>query len=420
MLLSTEKIFSVSELNSAVRGVLLQSFGDLWLSGELGNVTVKQDSGHVYFSLKDSEAQVQAVFWRGSQQFRALQLQMGSKVEAYGRVELYERGGSYQFNVSKLRPLGLGELFQRFEALKERLRSEGLFDLARKKPLPALPRCIGLVTSLEGAAIKDFMQILQRRHPNVHLRIINSPVQGAGAADWLAAAVQYFSQSKACDVIVLTRGGGSVEDLWEFNEEVLARAIAAAEVPVISAVGHERDFTISDEVADFRAPTPSAAAELVIKGQEELRERLFNAAARLRAASENRLAQAKLRWQKADRSAFFQKPEHLTNLLSQRLDLAGMRLERVLRQIAEKTRQRLTNVNLRLPVQLQQQAEQRRARLGCLQSSLEALNPKKVLARGYSIILDEKNQALRKAEQVKKGDKLKAILAEGELDLQVN
>ncbi|NLZ60359.1 MAG: exodeoxyribonuclease VII large subunit [Lentisphaerae bacterium] len=416
---SPEKIFSVSELNSAVRAVLLRSFGELWLSGEICNVTVKQDSGHVYLSLKDANAQVQAVFWRGSLQFRALQLQVGSQVEACGRVELYERGGSYQFNISKLQPLGLGELFQRFEALKERLRSEGLFDLARKKPLPALPRCIGLVTSLEGAAIKDFMQILHRRHPNIHLRIINSPVQGAGAAGWLAAALQYFSQSKACDVIVLTRGGGSMEDLWEFNEEVLARAIAASEVPVISAVGHERDYTISDEVADFRAPTPSAAAELVIKGQEELRERLFNAAKRLQSAAANRLGQARLRWQNAERSAFFQKPEHLTNLLSQRLDLAGIRLERVLRQVAGQTRQRLANANLRLPTQLRQQAALRRAKLERLQSALQAMNPKKVLARGYSIILDQNNQALLKAEQVAKGDKLKAILAEGELKLQV-
>jgi len=414
-----ERVYTVSELNRWARTVLTGSIGNLWLSGEISNLTVKSESGHVYFIIKDANCQVNAVFWRGKNQVAALNLQQGSQIEAFGRVDLFERNGSFQFSVSILRPVGLGDLFRRLEELRSRLREEGLFDIARKKPLPRLPRCIGLVTSIEGAAIRDFMQILDRRHPNIHIRIINSPVQGEGAGAWLAAAVQYFDQSRSCDVIVVTRGGGSIEDLWEFNSEILARAIAACSIPVISAVGHERDFTICDEVADFRAPTPSAAAELVVKGQAEMQDGLQNAARRLQAAMLNHLNGRKLRWQRAERCSFFQKPEDLTNRLAQRLDTAALRLEQMLSLFSERTRQRLETLMQRMPSGLERVLQTRQSRLDRCAASLQALNPRQVLARGYSILLNKENHAVRNAAEVIPGECLRGILGTGEITLEV-
>lgn len=414
-----EKVYTVSELNHWARTVLTESISNLWVCGEIGTLNIKADSGHVYFTIKDANCLVNAVFWRGKNQVASLNLQQGSKIEAFGRVDLFERSGSFQFSVTVLRPVGMGELFQRLAELRNRLRDEGLFDVARKKPLPRLPRCIGLVTSLEGAAIRDFMQILNRRHPNIHIRIINSPVQGEGAAAWLAAAVQYFDQSRSCDVIVVTRGGGSIEDLWEFNEEILARAIAACSTPVISAVGHERDFTICDEVADFRAPTPSAAAELVVKGQAEMQDGLQNASRRLQAAMLNRLSNRKLRWQRQERCSFFQKPDDLTNRLSQRLDTAALRLEQMLSLFSERTRQRLQTLMQKLPAGLERGLQIRQNRLEQCSTALRALNPRQVLARGYSILLNQGNHAVRCASEVASGECLHVILAEGEIDVEV-
>jgi len=416
---NSERVYTVSELNRWARAVLVDSIHELWLCGEIGTLNVKNDSGHVYFTIKDVNCMVNAVFWRGKNQVAALNLQQGSKIEAFGKVDLFERSGSFQFNVKLLRPVGMGELFQRLEELRGRLRSEGFFDLARKKPLPRLPRCIGLVTSLEGAAIRDFMQILDRRHPNIHIRIINSPVQGEGAAAWLAGAVQYFDQSRSCDVIVLTRGGGSIEDLWEFNEEVLARAIAASSIPIISAVGHERDFTISDEVADFRAPTPSAAAELVVKGQAEMRDGLLNASRRLQAAMQNRLASRKLRWQRAERCNFLQRPEDLTNRLAQRLDTAALRLEQMLSLFSERTQQRLQRLMQKLPVGLERSLQIRRSRLERCSATLQALNPRQVLSRGYSILLNQEERAVRSCADVIAGELLRGVLADGEIKVLV-
>lgn len=416
---SSEKIYSVIELNRKVKHLLNTSVPELWLSGEISNVTIKSDSGHVYFNIKDSEAQISAVYWRGAAAFTSLSLQQGSKIEAFGRVDLYDRGGAFQFSVIELRPVGLGELFRRLEELKTKLRNEGLFDISRKKAVPFLPRCIGLVTSLEGAAIRDFMQILFRRHPNIHVRIINSPVQGTGAAEWLAAAVKYFDQSASVDVIVITRGGGSIEDLWEFNSEILAREIAVCTIPVISAVGHERDFTICDEVADFRASTPSAAAELVVKGQLEIQDALQNNQRRLYAALQTMLNARKIRWQRAERCSFFQRPMDLTNRMSQRLDTAILRLAQRLKIIAERTKQKILLTKQRLPVALQKNLQLRKNRLANCAIALNALDPHKVLSRGYCILLNENKKAIRAVEQVEKDEILTGILSEGELKLTV-
>jgi len=414
-----EQILSVSELNRQVKQLFSNQLADIWLRGEIGGVTIKSGMGHVYFSIKDAKAQIKAIYYHGGEQFQSLGLSQGSKVDAYGRVDLFERDGTYQFNVRMLRPLGLGELQQRFEELKQRLANEGLFDIARKRTLPPLPRCIGVITSMEGAAIRDFRQILDRRHPNIHLRLINAPVQGAGAGAWIAKAVEYLSWSKACDVIVITRGGGSIEDLWEFNDESLARSIAASCIPVISAVGHERDYTICDYVADFRAPTPSAAAELVVKAKVEMQENLLNASRRLQGAMQLKQQQLKMRWQSAAACIFFQRPETLTQSLAQRLDNAALRLSQNLTMLAEHTRQRQQLLSGRLPRGLTYCLQQHKNILAQLSGKLMALDPKSVLGRGYSILLREDGLAVRAATEVAPGNHLRAILWQGELSLEV-
>ncbi len=413
------QILSVSELNRQVKQLFRQQLTEIWLRGEIGGVTIKSGLGHVYFSIKDETAQIKAIYFRGGEQFQSLGLTQGSKVDAQGRVDLFERDGAYQFNVRTLRPLGLGQLQQRFEELKQRLANEGLFDIARKKALPPLPGCIGVITSMEGAAIRDFRQILDRRHPNIHLRLVNAPVQGAGAGAWIAKAVEYLSWSNACDVIVITRGGGSIEDLWEFNDESLARAVAASNTPVISAIGHERDYTICDYVADFRAPTPSAAAELVVKAQVEMQENLLNASRRLHNAMQLKMQQLKIRWQGAATCIFFQRPETLTQNLAQRLDNAAMRLSQNLTLLAERIRQRQQLLSARLPQGLTACLQRRKNILAQLAGKLMALDPKSVLGRGYSILLRDDGRAVRATTEAASGSHLRAILWQGELSLEV-
>lgn len=263
------KIWCVSEINSLVREVLEQSFYPMWVTGEVGNLTIHR-SGHVYMTLKDASAQLRAVFFSGAASCRALDLRTGDRVEVLGRLSLYQSAGEFQLNVRSIRRCGVGDLQQRFEELKRKLDAEGLFDPARKRKIPYPPRHIGLITSPSGAAVKDFLKIALRRFPNLDIRIFPAAVQGRGAEHELARGIRFFNRTGAADVIVLTRGGGSLEELWAFNEEELARAIAESAIPVVSAVGHEIDFTIADFTADLRAPTPSAAAEMLVPEKSAL------------------------------------------------------------------------------------------------------------------------------------------------------
>lgn len=390
-------VWTVSDLNRVVRDLLEQSLQPIWLQGEIGNLTVHR-SGHVYFTLKDARSQVPAVFFRGAQQAQELDLKVGLEVEVYGRVSVYEPRGAYQVIVTQVRTKGLGQLQKEFEELKRRLRAEGLFDEDRKRPIPVLPRCVGVVTSPEGAAIRDFMQILTRRFTTMHVRIVPTAVQGHTAAAEIAAGIGYLNDTQACDVIVVTRGGGSLEDLWSFNEEPLARAIAASKIPVISAVGHERDFTICDFAADLRVPTPSAAAELVIARKEELLEAVANARRRLSSALELRLSQLRRRFERAAQSRVFREPEHAVRIYQQRLDELALRLPRALAYRMEKAKERIQRVD----------------------QQLRALNPKAVLGRGYAILLKEADGlAVRSTEDVTSGDNLRGLIAEGEIALTV-
>jgi exodeoxyribonuclease VII large subunit len=348
-----------------VRDVIEGSYGPFWLAGEVGSLIV-HTSGHVYFTLKDKVSQIKACWFGGAQQCRSMGIANGSLVEAFGKLTVYEVRGEYQFSARTMRLAGVGNLQQEFEAVKAKLEAEGLFSLERKKRIPLLPRKIGVVTSPSGAAIKDFLQIISRRFPNVNIRIYPCLVQGEQAAAQVAAGVAFFNRTKSCDVIVVTRGGGSMEDLWCFNDENLARSIAASTIPVISAVGHERDYTICDFAADLRAPTPSAAAELVISHHEELFNRLNQAEKSLKQDISLKFAHARTRLDRSCAILSRNTPDRRVLMLKQHIDDLDIRCSR----IAE---QRLNHV---------------RTRLESMFASLYAQNPQRLLERGYAVVFD--------------------------------
>ncbi|NOY75004.1 MAG: exodeoxyribonuclease VII large subunit [Kiritimatiellaeota bacterium] len=393
--MSEEKIWTVSEVNSAVREVIEGGFHPFWLEAEIGTLNLHR-SGHAYMTLKDNRNQIRGVFFGGAAQVRALGVAIGSKVEVFGNLTVYEVRGEYQMSVRTMRPIGVGDLQRKFEELKSRLNAEGLFAPERKKQLPLLPRAIGVVTSADGAALRDFLQIINRRFPNMRIRIYPATVQGRGAEKTVAAGVEYFNATKSADVVVVTRGGGSLEDLWPFNEEVLARAVAASEIPVVSAVGHEIDFTICDFVADMRVPTPSAAAELVVGRQEEFAEFIASSERRLDSVLELALEKLRGRLDRAANSPVFSEPAHLLRQHQQRLDELTNRLDSRPDLILSKLSMTLERLN----------------------GSLKALNPKAVLKRGYAIILDKRDGTPLMKSDVPPGTRLRAILAEGELALR--
>ena len=435
-------IWSVSEVNRFVKDLLEQAMLPFWLRGEVSNLTI-HGSGHVYFSLKDRQGQLSAVFFRGAALARQMELREGMEVEVHGRLTVYEPRGSYQMSVTQLRLCGKGNLQEQFEQLKAKLAVEGLFDPQRKREIPYLPKCIGIVTSPEGAAIRDFLNIIGRRFAGLHLRIVPASVQGKNAAPEIVAGIRWLNAHHACDVIVVTRGGGSMEDLWAFNEEIVARAIAASEIPVISAVGHEVDFTIADFVADLRAPTPSAAAELVAAKRADLLETVRMQYRCLSNAVERRLGEARHRLEVAARHPVFREPAALVRLHQQRVDELDGRLLRAVaanrdgsRNILDRLASRLRSQDPRLRLQLsrrqvdelRRRAEQAAARaqttgttrLERLSAQLAALDPTRVLGRGYSILIDPRTgQAVINAAATAPGDPLHAILATGELDATV-
>ncbi len=286
------QIYTVAGLNAAVRSLLESQFQDIWVSGEISGVKLAA-SGHYYFTMKDEQSQLRCVLFRTAARYLRFKPQDGIAVLARGRVDVYEPRGEYQLLVEALEPQGFGALQLAFEQLKKKLAGEGLFDASRKRPLPRLPRRIGIVTSPSGAVIRDMLQILERRFPGLHIRIYPAQVQGAGSIDEVVAGLDWFSQSGWPDVVIVGRGGGSLEDLWTFNEEAVARAIARSAVPVVSAVGHETDVTIADFVADLRAPTPSAAAELVICTRRQLFDQIDAASGRLEKEMRYRLTQCR-------------------------------------------------------------------------------------------------------------------------------
>ena len=411
----TEAAITVSQLNRRVRTLLEQGIGRLWVEGEISNLS-RPASGHIYFSLKDDNAQVGAAWFRQRQRGPAHSFKDGDRVLAYGRISLYEARGNYQLIVEQLEPAGEGVLKRRFEALKKKLQAEGLFDDDRKQPLPALPTRIGVVTSPSGAAIRDILSVLRRRFPSVPVVIYPAAVQGDAAPAELVAALETAERRDECDVLIVGRGGGSLEDLWAFNDEALARAIAACPLPVVSAVGHEVDFTISDFVADVRAATPSGAAEIVVPSQQEWQHRVSQLAMRIarfgERAVEDRAQQ--LDWldnrlASVMRGRLLARSHGLQSLRASLVQLSpALSVQRSIGRLAQ-LRQRLSSGTRAMIADSNH-------RLALLGRALHSVSPLATLERGYAIVRDaETGSVLMRSADVSVGDDIRAYLSEGEL-----
>ena len=432
---STREIVTVGQLNRAVAGLLERSFPLVWVSGEISNLT-RAASGHWYFSLKDATASVRAVMFRGRNQHVPFVPANGDRVEVRAQVSLYEARGDFQLNVEQMREAGAGDLFQQFLRLKARLEAEGLFDEDRKRPIPPAPRCVGVVTSPQAAALRDVLTTLARRAPQVPVVLYPASVQGAQAPGELVRAVKAAGARGECDVLLLVRGGGSIEDLWAFNDEGLARAIAACPIPVISGVGHETDFTIADFVADLRAPTPTGAATRAVPDVGELRGALERDRRRLVLAWQRRLEQAEQRLDLATRllkPPSLQHAQHAARLerLARRLAGAGERAaaDRAARLARASAALRTPELALRtarvdgasraMASALRARLEAAASRLAHAGAALELVSPRAVLERGYAIVTGPDGVIVRRGAALGPGDAVSVALAEGGFDARV-
>ncbi len=435
-------VFTVSELTAAVRELLESEFPEIWVEGEISNGRV-WNTGHLYFTLKDAGAQIKAVMFRSALRYLRFKPEDGLHVVARGRLSVYDPKGEYQLVCEHMEPHGLGALQLAFDQLKKRLQAEGLFDAARKRPLPALPAKIGLVTSLDGAALGDIIRVLWRRYPNAHLVIRPTRVQGEGAAADIARGLGAIGRVPGVEVIIVGRGGGSIEDLWAFNEEAVARAIAGAPVPVVSAVGHEVDVTIADFVADVRAPTPSAAAEMVVRAKDDFYERIDRLSDRSRAAMRGRLHRLRSRvhqlsgvtalagWpvRLANRGRYV---AELTHDLQRAVRLLVARQQRRHEQLRalfeacdvrrrlEWTRARLQHAHAELLAAMLRVRHRADVRFSNAAARLENLSPLAVLGRGYAVCWDAtRTRIIRDAATLEPGDRVRVTLARGELGCEV-
>jgi exodeoxyribonuclease VII large subunit len=432
------EVLTVSQLNQRARHLLEDVFPQVWVEGEISNLA-RPASGHLYFTLKDAQAQVRCALFRQNAQRVRQALRDGLAVRVRGKVSLFEGRGDYQLIADTVEPAGDGALRLAFEALKEKLAAEGLFAAERKRPLPAHPQRIGIISSPTGAVIRDIISVFRRRAPQVQLTLIPTAVQGREATAQIVRALA-LADAQGFDALILARGGGSLEDLWCFNEEAVARAVAACQTPIVSAVGHETDVSISDFVADVRAPTPSAAAELLAPDASELQKRLDSLHRRLVLRLREHLTRERLRL-----DGLFRRLRHPGERLrqqAQRLDDLDMRLRRAFerqQQIRHERlvrldtrlgaqhpgrglallRQKLDSLSERLPRAARDVLKDRRQRLDALAQTLHVVSPLATLGRGYSILLDERGQAVRAASQTRPGQRLKARLGEGELDVRV-
>ena len=435
------RIYTVSDLTARIRELLAKNFTDVTVQGEISNCRAAS-SGHYYFTLKDERAQVRCVLFKQQQRGMKFLPEDGIKVTVRGSVSVYEARGEYQIYVESIEPAGRGALQLAFEQLKKRLETEGLFEAGRKKPLPLLPNRIGLITSPTGAAVRDVVRILKRRFHNVHLTLYPVRVQGEGSAAEIVAALGFFNKKLPVDVILLVRGGGSLEDLWSFNEESVARAIAGSSIPVISGVGHETDFTIADFVADMRASTPSAAAELVVQTRREFDKHVMDLRARLEGSLRYRLLELSRRVHALAARSGFRRPQDLLRQQRQRADEFTSRLALGLRARLEDSRKRLNTAHLRvasfdfrakigvLRLRLQRRTQElgvreerllrlKREHWDRLTLQLQERSPLKVLERGYAIATDGAGNVLRDAAQVQIGEAVTLQLHRGRLISEV-
>ncbi|HNX53167.1 MAG TPA: exodeoxyribonuclease VII large subunit [Pontiellaceae bacterium] len=405
------KIYSVTELNRTARFALENGIGEVWVEGEISRLT-RHASGHWYFTLKDADASVACAMFKQNNAAATFAPKDGLQVRVLGQASLYEPRGSYQLIIRKIEEAGKGSLQEQFEKLKAKLAAEGLFDAARKKPLPLLPQKIGVVTSPTGAAIRDIIHVLTRRFPTIEILLAPVTVQGEGAAAKIAAAIDYLNTRDDIDLMIVGRGGGSLEDLWAFNEEAVARAIAASRIPVISAVGHEIDFTISDFVADVRAPTPSAAAELAVPVKTELETQLTRLAARLGGSLQNQVYVQRERIPGFRQTMIHALTDGL-RLRQQKVDEAGRFLAECLKNAVAAQKQRLPVLQQTMTHRLESAVAERKQNLRRIEVQLRALSPLAVLDRGYSLTQTADGCVVRDTAQIKPGDLLKTRLSKG-------
>lgn len=411
-----DKVLSVSDLNKYIREILEGRFPQLWLKGEISNFKA-HTSGHFYFSLKDAKAQINAVMFRSYNTGLRFRPEDGMEVLVRGKITVYEPRGNYQIFCESMEPVGAGALQKAFEQLKAKLQREGLFDQARKRALPAHPRHIAIVTSPTGAAIRDMLNVLGRRHKGVHITVVPCKVQGDAAPGEIVQALTLAQKIRDVDVIICGRGGGSIEDLWAFNDERVARAIAACRVPTISAVGHEIDFTIADFVADLRAPTPSAAAELVVANAADLIQRLTTLGRALKLAMFGRIEQAR------EQAKFFTHrlvdPQRMLQDASQRSDELLQRLEMSMRRAIEIRDAEMQPLSVRLGAAIRALVTARKEALARNMAVLDSLSPLKVLDRGFSMVVDGKGKIVTHAEELKAGDDVTVRMCKGSVTATV-
>ncbi|WP_419208778.1 exodeoxyribonuclease VII large subunit [Photobacterium leiognathi subsp. mandapamensis] len=438
---TNNRIYTVSSLNAQVRLILENEMGVVWLIGELSNFSMPV-SGHWYFTLKDSRAQVKCAMFKGSNRHVTFKPSNGNQVLVKARLSLYEPRGDYQLIIESMQPEGDGRLQQQFEQLKMSLAAEGLFAQSLKKALPDQPKRVGIITSKTGAALHDILHVLQRRDPSLPIVIYPTMVQGEGAAISIAQAIGRANARQECDVLIVGRGGGSLEDLWAFNEEIVARTIAASQIPIVSAVGHEVDVTIADFVADVRAPTPSAAAELISRDMTHQTQLLDRKRQQLRHAITAYLSQSLRQTTQLQHRLERQHPQLRLNLQQQHLDEISQRLTQAMAKKIQKHQQHVEHNNYKLslysPASLVRNAqrnlersEQRlydaldrkllnaRHKLAVAAEKLETVSPLATLARGYSITRNEQGDVIRKASQVKAGDTLITTVTDGEIHSSV-
>ncbi|HEJ0422931.1 TPA: exodeoxyribonuclease VII large subunit [Citrobacter koseri] len=437
----TSTIFTVSRLNQTVRLLLEQEMGQVWISGEISNFT-QPASGHWYFTLKDDTAQVRCAMFRNSNRRVTFRPQHGQQVLVRANITLYEPRGDYQIIIESMQPAGEGLLQQKYELLKAKLQAEGLFDQQYKQPLPSPAHCVGVITSKTGAALHDILHVLKRRDPSLPVIIYPTAVQGDDAPGQIVHAIERANARNECDVLIVGRGGGSLEDLWSFNDERVARAIFASHIPVVSAVGHETDVTIADFVADLRAPTPSAAAEIVSRNQQELLRQIQSAQQRLGMAMDYYLANRNRRFTQLFHRLQQQHPQlrlarqqtmlerlrqRMNFALDNQLKRAASRQQRVLQRLNQQNPQpriyraqtRIQQLEYRLAENVRARLSATRERFGNAVTHLEAVSPLSTLARGYSVTTATDGKVLKQTRQVKAGDVLTTRLSDGWVESEV-
>jgi len=435
------RVYTVSELNAAIRGILDAEFQDVWVAGEISGTKLAA-SGHYYFTLKERDAQVRCVCFRSTHRYLKFKPQDGVAVVARGRIDVFEARGEYQLLVEFLEPQGHGALQFAFEQLKKKLASEGLFDTTRKRPMPRFPRRIGIVTSPRGAVISDMLQILERRFPGLHIRVFPALVQGEGAVEDVCRGLEFFGQSRWPELVILARGGGSLEDLWTFNEERVARAIAACPVPIVSAIGHETDVTIADFVADLRAPTPSAAAELVVSTRDDLLARTVTFRRHLEQAARYRLAMLRRELDQQGIQRTMSVFHRLVGRRMQRVDEQEYRLREHMRSAIEgghrghrllesrlryydprprfaRDRRRLERALASISQAMRLYLARRTNLAQALAAKLSQLSPLRILDRGYAIVTNDSGEIVKASQQAPVESAITVRLAKGSLGATV-